>query len=91
MIPKTIHFIFGLQSDFAGKAFGFAHWAAIKSAARMNPGYSINYWHTFKPDNFYCFPNKVFEKKPQQMVSSADVIRYLEGVDMQFDDLLVWR
>jgi FkbM family methyltransferase len=37
------------------------------------------------------FANKVFEKHPNQNVTSAAIMRYLDSVDHQFDDLLFWR
>jgi FkbM family methyltransferase len=37
------------------------------------------------------FNNKVFDKKPNQNVSSAEVMDYLRSTDHQFDDLLFWR
>jgi hypothetical protein len=37
------------------------------------------------------FNNKVFDKKPSENVSSAEVMDYLRSTDHQFDDLLFWR
>lgn len=37
------------------------------------------------------FPNKVFDKRPQQRISSSEIIKYLGSSDHQFDDLLFWR
>jgi FkbM family methyltransferase len=37
------------------------------------------------------FNNKVFDKKPNRNVSSAEVMDYLLSTDHQFDDLLFWR
>jgi FkbM family methyltransferase len=37
------------------------------------------------------FNNKVFDKKPNQNVSSSEVMDYLRSTDHQFDDLLFWR
>jgi FkbM family methyltransferase len=37
------------------------------------------------------FNNKVFDTKPNQKVSSAEVKDYLRSTDHQFDDLLFWR
>jgi FkbM family methyltransferase len=37
------------------------------------------------------FSNKVFDKKPNQNVSSAEVMDYLQATDHQFDDLLFWQ
>jgi SAM-dependent methyltransferase len=53
MIPKIIHFVYGLEEGFGGKEFGFAHWAAIRSASKMNPDYKLIYWYAHLPDNYY--------------------------------------
>jgi hypothetical protein len=53
MIPKRLHFIFGLTPDFGGKPFSFAHWAAIRSAQIANPGWSTTLWCKYEPDNRY--------------------------------------
>ena len=53
MIPKIIHFIYGLEPDFGGKPFSFVHWAAVKSAIRNNPGYRVLFWYQYLPDNYY--------------------------------------
>jgi FkbM family methyltransferase len=37
------------------------------------------------------FNYKVFDKKPNENVSSAEVMDYLRSTDHQFDDLLFWR
>ena len=37
------------------------------------------------------FPYRIFEKHPDRNLSASEVIRYLDGVDMEFDDLYVWR
>lgn len=38
-----------------------------------------------------AFPAKVFESKPTQPVTSAEVLKFLEGTDQNYDDLLFWR
>jgi mannosyltransferase OCH1-like enzyme len=53
MIPKIIHFVYGLEPDFGGKEFSFAHWAAIKSAKKLHPDFRILFWHRYLPSNHY--------------------------------------
>lgn len=53
MIPKKIHFIYGLSENFGGKPFSFAHWAAVQSTINTNPGYEICIWFQYRPDTFY--------------------------------------
>lgn len=49
MIPKKIHFIYGLTEDFGGIPFQFCQWVAVKSAMRLNPDYEIHFWYEFEP------------------------------------------
>ncbi len=88
-VPQKIHFIFGLAPDFGGKPFSFMHWAAIKSARKLNPSYEVFYWTCFLPvDNHYFDdiledvvikniipPTKIFDKSIHHIAHQADVIR----------------
>ncbi len=53
MIPKKIHFSYGLESDFGGVPFLFVHWASILSASKLNPDYEIHFWYEFEPNTRY--------------------------------------
>ncbi len=53
MIPKIIHFIFGLAEDFGGKPFSFVHYMAIRSAIVCNPGYQVRYYYKYEPSGIY--------------------------------------
>ena len=88
MIPKIIHFIYGLEADFAGKEFGFAHWVAIRSAVKLNPGYKIYYWYSHLPSNYYFEdvkkyielrkidpPEEIFGNRLHHVAHKADVVR----------------
>ncbi|KAL3894440.1 MAG: hypothetical protein SGCHY_005276, partial [Lobulomycetales sp.] len=61
LVPRTVHFVFGLAPDFGKKPFGLVHYLAIKSA-RQNirpeqifwyykhlPSSSNHYWQKAKP------------------------------------------
>jgi hypothetical protein len=80
--------VFGLEEDFGGKVFTFAHWAAIKSAAKLNPGYEIHYWCKYIPENTYFDdirnlvninliepPVQIFGNELLHFAHKADVIR----------------
>lgn len=58
MIPKKIHFIYGLSEDNGDKPFVFFHWAAIMSAKKLNPDYEIYYWYKTLPESKYFEPLK---------------------------------
>ncbi len=49
MIPKKIHFVFGLAIDFGGMPFSLYHYLAVKSAKEINPGYEINVHYHYEP------------------------------------------
>lgn len=53
MIPRNLHFIFGLTPDFGGKPFSFCHWAAIRSAQLANPGWHTSFWCIHEPAGRY--------------------------------------
>jgi FkbM family methyltransferase len=38
-----------------------------------------------------AFPNRMLEQAPQAMLSTRQVLQYLESTDRAFDDLYVWR
>ena len=90
MIPKKIHFVFGLEEGFGGKEFCFAHWAAIKSAKVVNPDYEIHYWYKYLPDNYYFNsliddlilhevepPEEIFGNRLYHVAHKADVLRLM--------------
>jgi autotransporter strand-loop-strand O-heptosyltransferase len=54
MQVKDIHFIFFLSENLARIPFSFVHWAAIKSAMKLNPDYKVHLWCKALPEgNFY--------------------------------------
>jgi len=52
MIPKVIHYIFGLREDFCGKPFTDFHYLNIITAWKLNPGYKIKVYYYYEPDNW---------------------------------------
>ena len=50
MIPKVIHYIFGLREDFCGKPFTDFHLLNIVTASRLNPTYKIKVYYYYEPD-----------------------------------------
>jgi hypothetical protein len=88
MIPKKIHFIYGLEENFGGKKFCFSHWAAIKSAIKMNPDFEIHFWYKYNPNNYYFDsllnqiilhkiepPEEIFNNKLFHVAHKTDVLR----------------
>jgi SAM-dependent methyltransferase len=88
MIPKKLHFIFGLSRDFGGKPFQFFHWAAIRSAQVNNPDYETHFWFSHKPDNYFFedlesslvlhkieAPNEVFGRPIPHVAHKTDLLR----------------
>jgi len=53
MIPKIIHYIFGLDSSFCNKPFEYFHYLNILSAKKTNPEYIINLYYYYRPDSFW--------------------------------------
>jgi hypothetical protein len=50
MIPKVIHYFFGLREDFCGKPFTDFHYLNILSAWKLNPDYKIKVYYYYEPD-----------------------------------------
>lgn len=51
MIPRKIHFLFGLADDFGGIPFSLYHLIAIKSAKAVNPDYEVILHYYNEPPN----------------------------------------
>lgn len=88
MIPKKIHFIYGLTPDFGGIPFNFAHWVGVRSAQRCNPDYEIHFWYEHKPSTAYFrdleadivlhqvhAPESIFGNPIPHFAHRADVLR----------------
>ena len=88
MIPKILHFVYGLAEDFGGKPFTFFHWAAIRSAMRANPGWRVMFWYAHLPDTPYFAdlademelmqidaPDEIFGRPLFHVAHKADVVR----------------
>ena len=88
MIPKIIHFVFGLAPGGGGKPFSFFHYLAIKSALKVNPDYKIYFVCAYLPVSPYFDlvkddieivmvtpPQHIFNNKLCHFAHQADVIR----------------
>lgn len=89
MIPKCIHFIFGLEPDFGRAPFSFVHYLAVLSAKRLNPDYTIVMHYRYEPHNEHwdqakqlcnlnqlsTVPTEVHGKRIIHMAHKADVVR----------------
>jgi hypothetical protein len=60
MIPKIIHFIFGLSEDPSKREFSFYHFLAIKTAAKVNEDYKIIVHFCFEPKSYWWSEVKKF-------------------------------
>jgi hypothetical protein len=50
VIPKIIHFIYGLKEDFGGIPFSLVHYIAIKSAYEVNRPEQMNFFFQYEPE-----------------------------------------
>jgi len=53
MIPKKIHFIFGLKEDEGGKEFSYFHFLNVLSAKRINPEYEVNFYYQYESRSYW--------------------------------------
>lgn len=74
MIPKIIHFIFGLDEKFCNKPFCLFHKIAILSAKKLNPTYTIILHYKFEPEN-----NEYWEFVKKEI--------FLDKIDVLSDDI----
>ena len=88
VIPKKIHFCYGLAPDFGGKPFSFVHWAAVHSASLFHPDWEINFWYEHKPEGYYLehiehlirprqikAPDNIFGQPLLHVAHKSDVLR----------------
>jgi len=90
MIPKIIHFIYGLQKDFGGKPFSLVHYLAIKSTFEVNKPEKIQFFYVYEPTGRWWNEAKkylelihidplteIFGRKLSHFAHQADVLRLL--------------
>lgn len=89
MIPRRIHFLFGLASDFGGIPFSFYHLMAVKSAKYINPTYEIvlhyhhgggnQYWEEacslVQTNHITTVPTHIGEREVYHVAHKADAVR----------------
>jgi len=90
VVPPSVHFIFGLASDFGGKPFGLVHHLVVKSALRFVTGSeaSVYFYHAHEPAGEWWdatkpllalrrvrAPSAVFGRPLRRFAHQADVIR----------------
>lgn len=87
-IPKTLHYCFGMASDFGGKPWGLSHYACVASAvARIKPTL-VNFYCEYEPSgpwwditkplvNFVKIkaPRSIFGNPVDHPAHRADVVR----------------
>ncbi len=61
MIPKKIHYIFGLKKDFSLKEFSYINYLCIKSAKRLHSDFRISMSYVFTPKNNYWWDKTMEE------------------------------
>jgi hypothetical protein len=53
MIPKEIHYLFGIDKNFCNKPFSYFHYLNVLSAIKINFDYKINLYYLYKPNSIY--------------------------------------
>lgn len=96
MIPKIVHFIFGLNSEFGGKPFHLIHNIAIKSAHEIIRPDKIFIYCNHEPENNQYWndikslveivktepPNEIFENPIEHYAHKADIIRLSKLIEL---------
>ena len=87
-IPRTLHYCFGMASDFGGKPWGLSHYVCVASAvARINPT-QVNFYCEYEPSGPWWditkplvnlvrikAPRSVFGNPIDHPAHRADVVR----------------
>lgn len=87
MIPKIIHFIFGMVEDFGGKPFGLPHYLAVKSAYEINKPDKMFVYNYFEPkDNEYWEKSKKYFEivniEPPRQIYGNKIFHYAHASDV---------
>lgn len=90
MIPKIIHFIYGLAEDFGKIPFSLVHYIAIKSAYEVNRPEQINFYFRHEPKGEFWEkakpylnlipvdpPTEIFGNPLSHYAHQSDVLRLL--------------
>lgn len=88
MIPKTLHFCFGMAPDFGGKPFGLAHYVCVKSAIETIGPKEAFFWFAHEPESVWWKeilphvtprkiepPETIFGNPVRHPAHRADVVR----------------
>lgn len=88
MIPKIVHFIFGLRPDFGNKEFSYIHYLSVITAAKNIKPEKIIFHYQYKPSGFWWertkkfvtlneveAPDHIFGNKLNAFQHKADVLR----------------
>lgn len=88
MIPKIVHFIFGLKKDFGDKGFSYIHYLSVITAYKIIKPDKICFHYEYEPDGFWWnqakklailnkvkAPDTIFGNKINTYQHKADVLR----------------
>lgn len=88
MIPRVIHFVFGMKPDFGGKPFNIVHYLAVKSAHEVNRPDKMILHYQYEPTgewfdkarpylelNKVVAPTEIHGRPLLHVAHQADIIR----------------
>jgi len=94
-IPRTLHYVFGLASDFGGKPWSLVHYACVKSAIRWIRPDSIALYYEVEPSGPWWdltrplltpvkieAPAEIFGNPLQHFAHRADVVRLSKLIEL---------
>ena len=87
-IPKILHYIFGMASDFGGKPWSLVHHVCLKSAVERIAPERVYFYYEFEPTGPWwelsrplvtpvpiSAPREIFGKRLDRVAHRADVVR----------------
>ena len=94
MIPKIVHFVFGLDENFGGKPFNLIHKIAIKSAIDIIKPNKVFLYNKYEPNSLYWEeikslveivkinpPSEIFGRPIEHCAHKTDVIRLTKLIE----------
>ncbi len=95
MIPKTIHFIYGLREDFGKFSFSLCHYLAVLSAKTINKDYEIvvHYYHEPQSNEWWektkSIAKMVKLEDPPTIISGKKITEYAHANDLLRIEILI--
>ncbi len=73
MLPKLIHFVFGMAEQVGAGDFGLHHYLCLKSARMLHPGHKLVLWYGHAPTGNRYWDAALRLCEPMQIVPPSEI------------------